>query len=384
MPDMPGRPELTIGIEEEYLIVDRETRDLVRTPDPGFMAACSEQVGGRVTNEYLQCQIEIGTRPVSRITEARDELVTLRTVVAEQAAQFGYAPIASSTHPFAHWREQTHTRKERYDILRVEMGQTARRLLICGMHCHVAIEDPDLRIDIMNQATYFLPHLLALSCSSPFWEGEDTSLSSYRLAVFDSLPRTGLPDHLASFGAYERLVAQLVSAGCLEDGSKIWWDIRPSAKFPTLEQRVTDVCSRLDDALCVAAVYQSLLAFLFRLRSRNQRWRQYPATLIEENRWRAQRYGIHGKMVDHGKALLVPFPDLVEELIEILGEDADELDCRRELLHMRKILAEGTSADRQRAVYRAALETGAAPERALRRVVDHLVDEFPVTDGCGA
>ncbi len=369
--------DLTLGIEEEYLIVDTETRDLVREPDPDFMAVCREMAGDHVTNEYLQCQVEVGTPPVRTIAEARRSLVALRKAVAESASGFGYAPIAASTHPFARWREQTHTRKERYDVLRIDLGQTIRRMLICGMHVHLGIENRELRIDIMNQATYFLPHLLALSCSSPFWEGEDTSLASYRLAVFSSMPRSGLPDQLVSYGEYERLVAQLVGAGCLEDASKIWWDIRPSAKFPTLEERITDVCSRIDDALCIAAAYQSLVAFLFRLRSRNQRWRQYPATLIEENRWRAQRYGVKGKMVDHGKALLVPFPELMEELIEILLDDAVELGCAQDLLHIRKIISDGTSADRQRAVRKTALESGATSEEAMREVVDHLVREFP-------
>ena len=296
--------------------------------------------------------------------------------VSTSAKKFGYAPIAASTHPFAKWREQTHTRKERYDVLRMDLGQTIRRMLICGMHVHLEIENRELRIDIMNQVTYFLPHLLALSCSSPFWEGEDTSLSSYRLSVFSSLPRSGLPDQLVSYGEYERLVAQLVGAGCLEDASKIWWDIRPSAKFPTLEQRITDVCSRLDDALCVAATYQSLVAFLLTLRSGNQRWRQYPSTLIEENRWRGQRYGTKGMMVDHGKAKLVPYKDLAEELMELLGEGAKELGCENELLHMRKIVQDGTSADRQRRVREDALDAGATSEEAMRNVVDHLVAEF--------
>ncbi len=376
MNQISDTPRLTLGIEEEYLIVDTETRDLVREPDPAFMDTCRELSGDHVTNEYLQCQVEVGTPPVATIAEARQSLAGLREAVSTSAKKFGYAPIAASTHPFAKWREQTHTRKERYDVLRMDLGQTIRRMLICGMHVHLEIENRELRIDIMNQVTYFLPHLLALSCSSPFWEGEDTSLSSYRLSVFSSLPRSGLPDQLVSYGEYERLVAQLVGAGCLEDASKIWWDIRPSAKFPTLEQRITDVCSRLDDALCVAATYQSLVAFLLTLRSGNQRWRQYPSTLIEENRWRGQRYGTKGMMVDHGKAKLVPYKDLAEELMELLGEGAKELGCENELLHMRKIVQDGTSADRQRRVREDALDAGATSEEAMRNVVDHLVAEF--------
>lgn len=373
---MTARPSFTVGIEEEYLVVDRETRDLVAAPDPAFLEACRERVGERVTPEYLQCQIEVGTRPHATIGEARAELAQLRAAVAEACAAFGYAPIAASTHPFAKWRAQFHTRKPRYDELRADLGAAVRRLLICGCHVHVAVEDPDLRIDLMNQAVYFLPHLLALSCSSPFWDGEDTGLASYRLTVFDALPRTGLPDVMSGFGEYERLVERLVSAGCIEDGTKIWWDIRPSAKFPTVEQRITDVCPRLDDAACVAALYQALFAFLYRLRARNQRWRLYPHTLIRENRWRAQRYGVGGALVDHGRAEKAPFADLVEELIDLLSEDAETLGCAREIRHARRIAAEGSSAARQRAAHAAALAAGATPDEALRAVVDMLIAEF--------
>ncbi|NNU81331.1 carboxylate-amine ligase [Halovulum dunhuangense] len=373
---MSDRPGLTLGIEEEYLIVDRETRELVREPAAGFMAACRREAGERVTNEYLQCQIEVGTRPHQRVSDAVGELALLRGAVAAAAAEHGYAAIAASTHPFSRWREQTHTRKDRYDALRDDLGLAVRRMMICGMHIHVGIEDEDLRIDLMNQAAYFLPHLLALSCSSPFWEGEDTGLSSYRLTVFDALPRTGLPDELASFAAWRRLVDHLVRAGCIEDATKIWWDIRPSDRFPTLEQRITDVCSRVEHVAGIAALYQALIAYLYRLKTRNQRWRVYPGTIVMENRWRAQRYGASGKLVDHGRSQLVPFADLVEEMIELFGADAEQLDCRQELLSLRRLVRDGTSADRQRQVHRAALEKGAGAQEAGVAVVDHLIAEF--------
>jgi len=373
---MTERPSFTIGIEEEYLVVDRQTRDLVREPAAGFLERCNELVGERVSPEYLQCQVEVGTRPHGTVGEARAELAEMRRSVAEAAAEFGYAPIAASTHPFAEWRSQIHTRKPRYDGLRADLGAAVRRLLICGCHVHVGIEDEDLRIDLMSQAAYFLPHLLALSCSSPYWRGEDTGLASYRLTVFDALPRTGLPDTLSSFGEYRRLVERLVAAGCIEDGTKIWWDIRPSAKFPTIEQRVTDVCSRLEDTACIAAMFQSLMAYLYRLRSRNQRWRVYPSTLIRENRWRAQRYGVRDRLVDHGRSVLAPFSDLVEEWIDLIAADAEALDCRAEVLHARRIAREGNSADRQRAVYEKAVDGGAEPQEALRAVVDALIGEF--------
>lgn len=373
---MIAEPSLTLGIEEEYLIVDRETRDLVREPDAGFLAACADLLGEQVTGEYLQCQVEVGTKPHHRVGDARDDLVGLRRGISEAAAAFGYAPIAASTHPFAKWREQTHTRKERYDALHDDLGQPVRRMLICGMHMHLGIEDEDLRIDLMNQATYFLPHLLALSCSSPYWEGDDTGLASFRLTVFDALPRTGLPDVLGSYGEYTRMVGQLVKAGCIEDSSKIWWDIRPSSKFPTVEQRMTDVCSLVDDVAAIAAVYQSVMSFLFRLRKRNQRWRVYPQTLILENRWQAQRHGARGKLIDHGQSEMAPMADLMEELIEMIGPDAERLGCSEELKHVRKITTQGNSADRQRANYSAAVKSGADPHEACVAVVDGLIKEF--------
>ncbi len=370
------RPSLTLGIEEEYLIVDRESRDLVRSPDPAFFDACSDAIGDRVAPEYLQCQVEVGTKPHASVGEAVDELIFLRRAIAEAAGRFGYAPIAASTHPFAKWREQTHTRKDRYDALRDDFGLAMRRMLICGCHVHAGVEDEDLRIDLMSQAAYFLPHLLSLSCSSPFWEGEDTELCSYRLTVFDALPRSGLPDPLGSWSEWTRLGGQMVDAGCIEDPSRIWWDLRPSHRFPTLESRVTDVCSRVRDAGAVAAVYQSLLAYLWRLRSLNQRWRVYPPILVRENRWRAQRSGAAAQLVDHGRRRMAPFADLMEEIIDLVGPDAETLGCRTELLHARRIAVEGDSASRQRAVRDRALEEGATPEEALVAVVNSLIGEF--------
>ena len=373
---MTTRPSFTVGIEEEYLVVDKETRDLVRTPDPGFMDRCAEMTGERSTPEFLQCQVEVGTSPHASVPEAIEDLSELRRGIADAAGEFGYAPIAASTHPFASWRQQHHTHKPRYDQLEADLGQTVRRLLICGCHVHVAVEDDDLRIDLMNQAAYFLPHLLALSCSSPFWGGEDTRLASYRLTVFDALPRTGLPDLVNSYSEYRRLVGALVEAGCLEDATKIWWDIRPSDKFPTLEQRVTDVCSTVAETATIAAMFQALLAYLYRLRSLNQRWRLYPAILINENRWRAQRYGVTGKLVDHGKRCQAPFADLVEELIDLLRSDAEQLGGADALIRARKTAAQGTSAQRQRAVYTKAMETGASHDEAMVAVVDGLIAEF--------
>ena len=371
-------PTFTLGIEEEYLIVDHATRDLVPEPNGGFFEACRAAAGERVSAEFLQCQIEVGTRPHASVADAVTELGALRTAIAQCAGEYGYAVLAASTHPFSRWRDQSHSRKPRYEGIRSELGQPADRLMICGMHIHVGIEDDDQRIDLMNQVAYFLPHLLALSTSSPFWQGEDTGLASFRLTVMDALPRSGLPDLLASHADYRQLVDRLVEAGCIEDATKIWWDIRPSERFPTLEQRVTDVCPRLDDVGAIAALYQSLLAFLHGLRARNQCWRLYPPTLILENRWRAQRFGVDGELVDHGQRRQISVATAVDELIAMTGAEAEALGCNGELLGLRRIATGGTSAHRQRRVYGDALAGGADREAASIAVVDALLAEFMV------
>jgi carboxylate-amine ligase len=284
-------PSFTIGIEEEYLLVDRETRDLAVDPPKSFMAECEKRLKGRVSPEFMQSQIEVGTNKCATIPQAAAELAELRQTVAEVAGKHGMAPIAASTHPFAEWDMQKHTRKDRYDILARDMQAVVRRLLICGMHVHVGLDDDDLRLDMMQQIAYFLPHLLVLSTSSPFWRGENTGLKSYRLSVFHEMPRTGLPETFDSHGEYERHVNVLVGAGVIEDATKIWWDVRPSCRFPTLEMRIADICTRIDDTVTVAAVYQCLLHMLCRLKRNNQRWRGYSNMLVQENKWRAQRYG---------------------------------------------------------------------------------------------
>ena len=243
------------------------------------------------------------------------------------------------------------------------------------MHVHVAIEDDELRIDLMNQVRYFLPHLLMLSTSSPFWQGEDTGLKSYRLAVFHELPRTGLPQRFESYGEYQRTVDVLVRNKVIEDATKIWWDLRPSAKFPTLEMRVTDVCTRIDDAVSIAALFACTLRMLWRLRAANQKWRSYPSFLIEENRWRAQRYGVRETLFDFGKGKLVPFASLIDELIDLIAEDAAVLGCEREVRHALNIATGGTSADRQVARYKKLLADGASDDAALVGVVDQLIAE---------
>ncbi len=368
-------PSFTVGIEEEYLLVDSASRDLAAAPPPAMLAECERRLQGRVAPEFLRTQIEVGTGICDTMGQARDELAFLRRIVAEVADAYGLAPIAASTHPFGRWREQVHTDEDRYHALDQDMQVTARRLLICGMHVHVALDDDELRIDVLNQAPYFLPHMLALSTSSPFWEGTDTGLKSYRLCVFDELPRTGLPEQFASHGEYLRTVDTLVRAGLIEDASKVWWDLRPSARFPTLEMRITDMCPLLDDTIAIAAIYRCICRMLYRLRLDNQRWRIYSRFLVDENRWRAQRYGVEEGLVDFGAGEVVPFAELLDELIALIREDAEFFGCEAEVAHAREIVRRGTSAQRQLAAHRGALAAGADARQALEAVVDLLVAE---------
>ena len=372
---MPKQPSFTIGIEEEYFIVDRETRDLVPDMPDGLLAACEEITEGMVSPEFIRSQIEVGTPVSGTVKEAGAHLAQLRTDVANVVSEYGMAIISASTHPFAAWGAQLHTDKAQYNMLAEALQGVVRRLLICGMHVHVGIEDEDVRIDLMNQVLYFLPHLLALSTSSPFWHGDDTGLNSYRTAVFRTLPRTGMPDEFLDWSHYQRHAQILVTSGVIEDTTKLWWDIRPSGRYPTLEIRATDIATRLDDGITLAAFYVSLLSMLWRLRQDNQRWRVYSRMLLKENIWRAQRYGISESLIDFGIGKLVPIPELVEEMIELTAEDARRLDCVEEIAHVREILRRGTSADRQRLVYEGALASGASGREALIGVVDFLIEE---------
>ena len=367
--------EFTLGVEEEYLLVDKETGALVVDPPDSLMNACEDRLGEQVASELLRSQIEIGTKVCHNVQEAREDLCRLRKAVIEVADDHGYAPIAASTHPFSKWIDQKQTPKDRYEALTHEMQAAARRLLICGMHVHVGVEDDELRIDLMNQMSYFLPHLLALSCSSPFWEGRDTGLKSYRLTVFDAMPRTGIPERFASYAEYERHVRILVEAGLIEDSTRIWWDLRPSARYPTLETRVMDVCTRLDDTVALTAMLVCHMRMLLRLRSHNQRWRIYTPMLIRENRWRAMRYGYDEGLIDLAKGVVVPFADLLDEMLDLIAEDAEALGCVDEIAHVRTILQRGTSAHRQLKAYEMAQAAGASNEEALKNVVDTLISD---------
>lgn len=368
-------PEFTLGVEEEYLLVDKDTRALVIDPPESLLTEFESACGDQVTTEFLRSQIEIGTRVCQNVAEARDELRRLRSGIIEVAERHGLGVVAASTHPFSRWSEQKHTQKDRYDALSAEMQGAARRLLICGMHVHVGIGDDNLRIDLMNQFAYFLPHLLALSCSSPFWEGRDTGLKSYRLTVFDALPRTGLPERFQSFAEYERHVGTLRQAGMIEDASKIWWDIRPSCRFPTVETRVMDVCTRLEDTIALTALLVCLMRMLYRLRVNNQRWRAYADMLIAENRWRAMRYSFDEGLIDFAKGEVTPFRELLDELLTLTAEDAEALGCEDELAAVNDILTRGTSAHRQLKAHELAAAAGKGKEECLRAVVDTLVSD---------
>ncbi|UWP91250.1 carboxylate-amine ligase [Aliiroseovarius crassostreae] len=368
-------PTFSIGIEEEYLLVDRNSYELARAPDQ-MMQDCLAELEGQVSPEFLQCQIEIGTKVCANVAEAREDLKHLRAAVSKHAARYDLAPIAASCHPFADWKDQHHVDKDRYNDLRRDLAGVVRRMLICGMHVHVGIPTPDTRIDLMNQLSYFLPHLLALSASSPFWQGEDTGLASYRLTVFDNLPRTGLPPHLSSWSEYERSVQALVDIGVIEDSSKIWWDLRPSSRFPTIEARICDVQPRLENTLSLAALIQALTRMLWRLKQKNQRWRTYDNFLIAENRWRAQRYGVSGGLIDFGCGEIIPFDQLLEDMLALVEEDAAALGSTAEVEAARAILTQGVPADRQRAVFLDSVEAEKPVPEALKDVVRHLIDEY--------
>ncbi|MGI9291370.1 MAG: carboxylate-amine ligase [Gammaproteobacteria bacterium] len=370
-----SEPPFTIGIEEEYLLVDSDTMELAIDPPGTIIEECSRLSDGQVSPELLRSQIEIGTKVCSNIDEARQELGRLRRLVIDVANKHGYAPIAASTHPFGHWKRQKATARDRYSHLATEMQAAGRRLLTCGMHVHVGINDDELRNDLMSQARYFIPHLLVLSTSSPFWEGQNTGLKSYRLTVFDALPRSGLPEEFDSFAEYQRHIDMLVGAGIIQDSTMVWWDMRPSNNYPTLETRIFDVCTSVEDAVAVAALNVCVLRMLYRLRLRNQRWRLYNRFLINENRWRALRYGFDEGLIDLVKGQVVPFADLLEEIIELITPDVIELGCEKEISHLRRIMQRGTSAHRQIATMDKALADGATEQESLVEVVKFLVEE---------
>jgi len=359
-------PEFTIGIEEEYQIIDPETRELCSYIHE-FLEQGQMILKDQIKPEMLQSQVEVGSHICRNIQEARLELIRLRSVVSELAQKNGLRVAAASTHPFSRWSDQQVTKVERYYKHREAMGDVARRMLVFGMHIHIGIEDKDLMIDVMDQARYFLPHLLALSTSSPFWHGRETGMKSYRSLVFENLPRTGPPPEFPSWADYEHFIDTLLKTGSIDEPTKIWWDIRPHPRFPTLEFRVFDICTKVDEAICLAALTLAIVAKLVKLRQSNQSWRRYENHLVAENKWRAVRYGIDGKLIDFGKQKEVPTRLLAGEMLEWVDDVVDDLGVRREIEYVHVILEEGTSADRQIEVWR---QTG-----DYMAVVDHVVSE---------
>jgi carboxylate-amine ligase len=358
--------DLTIGIEEEYQIIDPETRELTsyisEMLDKGAIIFRDQ-----VKPEFLQSQVETGSQVCRNIKEARQEITRLRSIVGEIAEANGRKIVAAGTHPFSRWQDQAVTDKDRYKGLEENYQMLARRLLIFGMHVHIGIPNPDLRIDIMNQITYFVPHIFALSTSSPFWVGRTTGLKSYRTVVFHDLPRTGLPQYFNSAREFDHFVDILLKTKCIEEPTKIWWDVRPHPKFPTLEFRMCDCVTKIDEVIAIAALIQAVVAKLILLRKTNQTWRIYRRGLIEENKWRATKEGLDSKLIDFGKEEEVPLRLLIEEMLELVDDVVDRLGTRAEVEYIRTMLTKGSSADRQLRKYK---ETG-----SLEAVVDMLAEE---------
>ncbi len=364
------KPTFTLGIEEEYQTVDPETRDLRSHIHAEIIEKGRLVLQERVKTEMHQSVVEVGTSVCTNIKEAREELKGLRWHMIRLARENGLRLAAAATHPFADWRVQEVTPGERYKNIVQDMQLVARANLIFGLHVHVGIEDRETLIHLMNHARYFVPHLLALSTNSPFWLGMDTGLHSYRCKVFDKFPRTNLPDYFPSWGEYENYVKLLVKTNSIDNAKKIWWDIRPHPFFDTLEFRVCDLPMRLDETIALAALIQATVVKLYKLHTQNQGFRLYRKSLLMENKWRAARYGINGKLIDFGKQTEVPERELIEEYLEFVDDVLDELDSRKEVEYIGQIMKMGTGADRQLEVYR---RTG-----DMKAVMDYIIEETEV------
>ena len=357
--------QFTLGIEEEFQIVDPHTREL-RSHVSEILADGKTLFGEQVKPEMIQSMIEVGTGICKDIREARADITNLRGILSGFVRKKGLEIIAAGTHPFSHWQDQKIFENARYELIVEENQMIARSLLTFGLHVHVGVANPERAIHIMNAVRYMLPHVLALSTSSPFWLGVHTGLKSYRSEVFTRFPRTGIPDHFESYTSFQRYVALLIETGCIDDGKKIYWDVRPHPFFPTLEFRICDIPTRVDDTIAIAALFQALVAKVDRLLDQNLTFRLHHKMLIEENKWRAVRYGLDGKMIDFGKGKEVPIRDLIRELLEFVDEVVNDLGSRKEIEHIYTILERGTSADEQLRVWR---ETG-----DIKAVVDHLIE----------
>ncbi len=372
------RPSFTIGIEEEYQTIDPVTRDLRSHIDTEIIEKSKTVLHEAVKPEMHQSVVEVGTGICANIKEAREQVRTLRCAIIKLATENGLRLGAAGTHPFADWRKQGIYPDERYHTIVEDMKTVARANLIFGLHVHIGIEDREAQIHLMNAARYFVPHLLALSSNSPFWQGMDMGLKSYRCKVFDKFPRTNIPDYFQSWSEYQNFIDLLVHTNCIDNAKKIWWDIRPHPNFPTLEFRCCDIPMRLDETISIAALIQATVAKLYKLYEANTGFRLYRRLLIMENKWRAARYGLDGKLIDFGRRVEVPMRDLVEEYLAFVDDVVDELGCREEVEGIRKIVEMGSGADRQLQIFK---ETG-----DLTRVVDYIIAEtgYGLSSGVGA
>jgi len=361
------KPSFTIGIEEEYQTIDPVTRDLRSHIESEIIAKGKTQLHEAVKPEMHTSVVEVGTGICNNIQEAREDVRKLRRAIISLARDNGLRLAASGTHPFADWRVQGIYPDERYHTIVEDMKTVARGNLIFGLHVHIGVEDREAAIHLMNAARYFVPHMLALSANSPFWLGMDTGLKSYRCKVFDKFPRTNIPDYFPSWGEYQSFVDLLVKTNCIDNAKKIWWDIRPHPSFPTLEFRCCDIPMRLDETISIAALIQATVAKLYKLYAANQGFRLYRRALIMENKWRAARYGLGGKLIDFGRQVETPMLELVEEYLSFVDDVVDELGSREEVNGIRKIVEMGSGADRQLRVFK---ETG-----DLTKVVDYIIEE---------
>jgi carboxylate-amine ligase len=361
----------TLGIEEEFQIVDPHTREL-RSHVSEILEEGKMLLGEQIKPEMIQSMIEVGTGICKDIKEARTDITNLRSILSTLVRKKGLEIVAAGTHPFSHWQDQKIFENARYELIIEENQMIARSLLTFGLHVHIGVADPERKIQIMNAVRYSLPHVLALSTSSPFWLGVHTGLKSYRSEVFTRFPRTGIPDHFESYSSFQRYVELLIETGCIDNGRKIYWDVRPHPFFPTLEFRICDIPTRVDDTIAIAALFQALVAKLDKLLEQNLTCRVHHKMLIEENKWRAVRYGLDGKMIDFGKGKEAPVRDHIRELLQFVDDVIDDLGSRKEIEHIYTILERGTSADEQLCVWREKGDIKAVVDRLIERTVENV------------
>jgi carboxylate-amine ligase len=363
---MPEKPSFTLGIEEEFQVVDLSTREL-KSHIQELFAEGEKRLGEEIKREMHDPVIEVGTPICRDVAHARREVTRLRGQIIGLARENGLGIAAAGTHPITHWKDVAMTSAERYDQILYDLQMVARANLVFGLHVHVAVEDNETRIALMNAARYFLPHIFALSVNSPFWCGSNTGWKSYRAKVFERFPRTGLPDYFAGWNAFDEHVKTLIDTKCIDNAKKIWWDVRPHPFFPTLEYRICDVPLRVDETICFAALFQAVTVKLWKLYSANMGWRLYRKSLLNENKQRAARFGVDGNLIDFGKRAEVPYGQLLDELLEFVDDVVDELGSRNDVYYAREIVRQKTGADRQLAVFEKTND--------LKSVVDYIVQE---------